>query len=90
MADEAVYALQEVRPGLEKVFFTLQQELLKPQAQAVYKPNQTLDTLVREPELASASRWPGRCGRRCGPGHRLDGKFIPRWGGGGRSRRWRW
>ncbi len=54
VVDEAVYALQEMQPGLEKVFFTLQQELLKPQAQAVYKPNQTLDTLVREPALADA------------------------------------
>jgi 5-hydroxyisourate hydrolase-like protein (transthyretin family) len=54
VVDEAVYALQEMQPGLEKVFFTLQQELLKPQAQAVYKPNQTLDTLVREPVLADA------------------------------------
>ncbi|HZY85852.1 MAG TPA: alpha-2-macroglobulin family protein, partial [Gemmataceae bacterium] len=54
IVDEAVYALQEMQPGLEKVFFTLQQELLKPQAQAVYKPNQTLDTLVREPALADA------------------------------------
>jgi 5-hydroxyisourate hydrolase-like protein (transthyretin family) len=54
VVDEAVYALQEMQPGLEKVFFTLQQELLKPQAQAVYKPNATLDTLVREPVLADA------------------------------------
>src|SRR5262249_42735858 len=54
VVDEAVYALQEMQPGLEKVFFTLQQELLKPQAQAVYKPNQTLDTLVREPALPDA------------------------------------
>ncbi len=38
IVDEAVYALQEMQPGLEKVFFTLQEELLKPQAQAVYKP----------------------------------------------------
>jgi hypothetical protein len=28
--DEAVYALQEARPGLERVYFALQEELLKP------------------------------------------------------------
>lgn len=28
--DEAVFALQEMRPGLERVFFMLQEELLKP------------------------------------------------------------
>jgi 5-hydroxyisourate hydrolase-like protein (transthyretin family) len=33
IVDEAVYALQELQPGLEKVYFTLQEELLKPQAQ---------------------------------------------------------
>jgi hypothetical protein len=33
IVDEAVYALQELQPGLEKVYFTLQGELLKPQAQ---------------------------------------------------------
>jgi len=31
--DEAVFALQESRPGLEKVYFTLQAELLEPRAQ---------------------------------------------------------
>ncbi len=30
IVDEAVYALQEMQPGLEKVYFTLQEELLKP------------------------------------------------------------
>jgi 5-hydroxyisourate hydrolase-like protein (transthyretin family) len=54
VVDEAVYALQEMQPGLEKVYFTLQEELLKPQAQAVYKPNETINDLVREPILADA------------------------------------
>jgi hypothetical protein len=54
IVDEAVYALQEMQPGLEKVYFTLQEELVKPQAQAVYKPSETIDTLVREPVLADA------------------------------------
>jgi hypothetical protein len=47
IVDEAVYALQEMQPGLEKVYFTLQQELLKPAAQAVYRPGEGLDTIIR-------------------------------------------
>jgi hypothetical protein len=31
VVDEAVYALQEMQPGLEKVYFMLEQEILKPQ-----------------------------------------------------------
>ncbi len=30
IVDEAVYALQEMRPGLEKVYFSIQEELLEP------------------------------------------------------------
>ncbi|MBI2899114.1 MAG: hypothetical protein HYY17_02950 [Planctomycetes bacterium] len=30
IVDEAVFALQEMRPGLEKVYFTIQEELLEP------------------------------------------------------------
>ena len=52
IVDEAVYALQDMQPGLEKVFFTLQEELLKPQVQAIYKA-ETIDTVVREPILAA-------------------------------------
>ncbi|MCU0723148.1 MAG: hypothetical protein MUC63_05985, partial [Planctomycetes bacterium] len=33
VVDEAVFALSELQPGLEKVFFLLEQELLKPQVQ---------------------------------------------------------
>jgi hypothetical protein len=51
VVDEAVYALQDMQPGLEKIYFTLQEELLKPQAQAVYRPAQSIDLLVRQPEL---------------------------------------
>lgn len=51
VVDEAVYALQEMQPGLEKVYFTLQEELLKPQAQVVYKPRENIDDLVREEVL---------------------------------------
>ena len=33
VVDEAVYALQDQQPGMEKVFFTLQKQLLEPKAQ---------------------------------------------------------
>ncbi len=56
IVDEAVYALQEMQPGLEKVFFTLQEELLKPQAQAVYKPSEKLDDIVRRPVVADSQQ----------------------------------
>lgn len=53
VVDEAVYSLQDMQPGLEKVYFTLQEELLKPQAQAIYRPAQSIDMLVRQPGLDS-------------------------------------
>jgi uncharacterized protein YfaS (alpha-2-macroglobulin family) len=46
VVDEAVYALQELQPGLEKVYFTLQEELLKPQVEIKYQPV-PLDHLIR-------------------------------------------
>ena len=49
IVDEAVYALQDLQPGLEKVYFTLQEELLKPQAQIKFSPGETLDDIVRQP-----------------------------------------
>jgi hypothetical protein len=52
VVDEAVYALQDLQPGLEKVYFTLQEELLRPTAQVLYRPQEGLDTLVRQPQLA--------------------------------------
>jgi hypothetical protein len=51
VVDEAVYALQDLQPGLEKVYFTLQEELLKPQAQIKLSPGDTLDNLVVQPAL---------------------------------------
>jgi hypothetical protein len=51
VVDEAVYALQEMQPGLEKVYFTLQEELLKPKTEVLYRPHESIDNLVREPEL---------------------------------------
>ncbi len=56
VVDEAVYALQEMQPGLEKVYFTLQEELLKPQAQVLYKPSETIDTLVRQQALSDGQQ----------------------------------
>jgi hypothetical protein len=51
VVDEAVYALQEMQPGLDKAFFTLQQELLTPTAAAVYRPAEGMTTLIGEPQL---------------------------------------
>src|SRR5262249_4072282 len=51
VVDEAVYALQDLQPGLEKVYFTLQEELLKPQVQVKYQPAENLNMLVRQPVL---------------------------------------
>src|SRR5262249_5463423 len=51
VVDEAVYALQEMQPGLEKVYFTLQEELLKPQAQIAFKPNENIGELIQRPAL---------------------------------------
>jgi hypothetical protein len=56
VVDEAVYALQDMQPGLEKVYFTLQEELLKPQAQPIYRPAQSLDMLVRQSELEAGQQ----------------------------------
>jgi hypothetical protein len=51
IVDEAVYALQEIQPGLEKVYFTLQEELLKPKTEVLIKPQVKIDELVRAPAL---------------------------------------
>ena len=51
VVDEAVYALQDLQPGLEKTYFTLQEELLKPQAQIKLSPGETIDNLVIQPVL---------------------------------------
>lgn len=53
VVDEAVYALQELQPGLEKVYFTLQEELLKPQVQLNFSPNQKIDNLILQPQVAA-------------------------------------
>jgi hypothetical protein len=49
IVDEAVYALQEMQPGLEKVYFTLAKELQEPKYGIKYAP-------VSMQELVSADR----------------------------------
>jgi hypothetical protein len=51
VVDEAVYALQDLQPGLEKVYFTLQEELVKPKTQIKFSPGDTLDNIVRLPVI---------------------------------------
>lgn len=51
IVDEAVYALQEMQPGLEKVYFTLQEELLKPQVQLKFSPGEDVGNLIQRPAL---------------------------------------
>jgi hypothetical protein len=47
VVDEAVYALQDVQPGLDKAYFTLRPDLLGPQAQAVFGSPALAEQLVR-------------------------------------------
>ncbi len=49
VVDEAVYALQEMQPGLEKLYFTLQEELMKPQVQIKF--SESIDNIVLQPVL---------------------------------------
>lgn len=57
VVDEAVYALQELQPGLEKVYFTLQEELMKPQAQVLqYTGGQDIKGLVQMPALPAGKQ----------------------------------
>jgi hypothetical protein len=51
IVDEAVYALQEMQPGLEKVYFTLEKELAEPKYQIRYGPGGDLESIVRNPAL---------------------------------------
>jgi hypothetical protein len=51
IVDEAVYALQDLQPGLEKVYFTLQEELLKPQTQIKFSPGDSIENIVRQPVI---------------------------------------
>lgn len=56
VVDEAVYALQEMQPGLEKVYFTLQKELLKPRTQVIYQPSEDLPALIKQPALPAGKQ----------------------------------
>lgn len=55
IVDEAVYALQEMQPGLEKVYFTLQEELLKPRVQAKL-PVDNIGPIVGQPVIAEGQQ----------------------------------
>ena len=46
-----MYALQDLPPGLEKVYFTLQEELLKPQTQIKFGGGDTIEGIVRQPVI---------------------------------------
>ena len=49
VVDEAVFALQEMQPGLEKVFFTLEKELLEPRYEIHgYDPGYIIQPMLRE------------------------------------------
>ncbi|HUT99804.1 MAG TPA: MG2 domain-containing protein, partial [Myxococcota bacterium] len=51
VVDEAVYALQEIKPGLEKVYFTLERELTKPKYQIEFGPAEDLASLVKARDI---------------------------------------
>ena len=58
--DEAVFALSEMRPGLERVYFALQEEILKPRyeihARAPISPAQAIEPPAQpEPDLEEAT-----------------------------------
>lgn len=46
IVDESVFALQEIHPGLEKVYFTLEQEIMKPRYEI---HGYSMDDLVKGP-----------------------------------------
>ncbi len=51
IVDEAVYALQELQPGLEKVYFTLEKELAKPKAQIEFGPSTSMASLIQADQV---------------------------------------
>ncbi len=56
VVDEAVYALQDLQPGLEKVYFTLQEELIKATAQIKFSPGERIDDIVRQPVVPAGKQ----------------------------------
>jgi hypothetical protein len=53
IVDESVYALQEMQPGLEKIYFTLEAELAKPMVEICNHPF-SMERVVSERELKAA------------------------------------
>ncbi|MBM4078994.1 MAG: hypothetical protein FJ278_04775, partial [Planctomycetes bacterium] len=51
IVDESVYALQEMQPGLEKAYFTLEKELLEPKYEIEFGPAITFEDMVKVREL---------------------------------------
>ncbi|BBM87543.1 MG2 domain-containing protein [Candidatus Uabimicrobium amorphum] len=56
IVDESVFALQEMQPGLEKVYFMLHKELLKPRYQIRYSPPIAAREVVNLPQKKSSLR----------------------------------
>lgn len=60
VVDEAVYALQDQQPGMEKVFFTLQKQLLEPKVQelvpGVGAPGQIIQGRILDDKAQMAAR----------------------------------
>ena len=71
-----MYALQEMQPGLEKVYFTLQEELLKPQVQVKYQA-EPIDNLIRRRVLPA-----GQAADRRGAADGGEGAAAGTLGGG--------
>lgn len=63
IVDESVFALQELHPGLEKIFFTLEQEIMKPRYEI---HGYHLDTIIKDPigpvplPRPEAMQWDGK------------------------------
>ena len=58
--DEAVFALQEMRPGLERVYFAIQEEMLKPRYEIHAHPHVALPEILEarpepKPEIEEAT-----------------------------------
>jgi hypothetical protein len=63
--DEAVFALSELRPGMEQVFFLLEQEIMRPKVEIhAFEPDEVFFPGPREappePQLAKAAARPAR------------------------------
>ncbi|OGP56867.1 MAG: hypothetical protein A2V67_18430 [Deltaproteobacteria bacterium RBG_13_61_14] len=55
IVDESVYALQELQPGLLKVYFTLEKELAKPRYEIHYAPGGwVVENLIQEEKIDAA------------------------------------